>query len=251
MSKSIDDQILDLLEEGDGGKLDELMELVDLRLNQKGVMAKLRRITCSRDRNVDADEVLAMALEKGVTWLYRQLLGEETPFRFSRDNKVRNLDDWFLCIVGRPGAGARSGVVGAEIKRTKIERDRFKAMDNMDHEPVDEAAPPTVSADDGASRDLEAMIASLRPREQFVIRLDMGVHDKPALTAKSIGDIATASGFLASEVWKIRRRAVCLRLDPSKLTQTLTQTDIGLLLDVGPRQVRKLKTRCLEELRQT
>ena len=78
----------------------------------------------------------------------------------------------------------------------------------------------------------------------------MGIHNKPALTASSIGEIVTAGGFHASDVRKIRRRASALRLDPSRPTQTPKQSEIGLLLDVGPRQVRKLKTKGLEELRQ-
>ena len=244
MSNTKDDRIIDLLEQQDPGRFDEFMSLVGERLEE--LMPKLRKIIRSYGSNFDHDEVLSQALERSVTYLWHQYAGKETSFRFSRDAGVCELDAWVLCIVGKPGAKRRSGVVGAAIQRRKRNYKRLESIDEHCEQLADHSE--TTECQD-INETVSKGIATLLPREQFVLRLELGLHDKIELTAKTITEIATSSGIAASEAKKIRRRSASLRLDEGHRREALTQNDIALLLDIGARQIRNLKAAGLETLR--
>ncbi len=102
--------------------------------------------------NFDPDEVVSRTLEKGTIYLYHQFIGKQVPFRFSRESGVEDLGDWLLCVVGRPGADARSGAIGGEIQQTAREHELFEAMDDLTHDLADGSDNSTESTEDETNR---------------------------------------------------------------------------------------------------
>ena len=242
-----DELLLDLLERRDPNEFDRFMAVVGQRLEE--ILPTLRWAARSFGANYDPDEVLSAALERGVTSLYDQFRGKKTTFVFSRQNNVTELNVWLLCVIGRPGAGKRSGLIGTHIQRIKRERTLFVAITEDDTEIPDRG-------DEGASFEElslrgEKELCLLRPQEQFIFRLGFGLHDESELGARSIAAIASRCGFPAREVNQIRRRAAMLFSGQEKPPKNLSQKQIGAMLDISDRQVGIIKAITLTALRQS
>ena len=247
-----DQKILDYLERRDPCEFDDFMDIVEKRIAE--ILPELKRVIDSYGSNFDADEVLSKALDKAIRWLWDQFMGKETPFEFSRSHQLHTLDAWLLRVIGKPGSGPKSGVIGPAIQSFKRHSEKFQSIDLNPNLIVNEQFYEAVFDDCDM---IEKAVLNLPVRQQFVIRLAFDLHKYHVLTVESIVELAkeivstsnNSSRFSVHDVSKIRRRAKTLRFDDSLRNCMLSQQDIGTLLDISSRQVRNLKADALEALR--
>jgi hypothetical protein len=207
------------------------------------VTAKLRRLHSV----LDVNEVIGKSFERALENLTRQFHGEEDGYFF--DPKVKKFRGWFLGVVGYPGQGRQSGVAGSEFNRFARERAR--------QEPFEEALliqsenNPSIDDEHSNLDALERALKKLRPRPAFVLRASYGVHTERLLDPIGIRRLALFVKLDDPTPRQLHRRAQHLFPPHHVPSETLTDSEIGALLDVGDRQVRNIKKAAIAELRRS
>jgi len=220
-------------------EFDAFMEAVYAAVHE--LRPRLMRFVRSLRTGLEAEDVVGLAVDRALDHLLDQWRGRETTFAFLPEHGL-TFATWMLQIIGRPGAGRRSGVIGEMLRQRQREAAVIDWTADLDA--VGTAAPAPEQAEDPAEH-VERAVEALPARDQFVIRATFGLHGLGHLNADAIAQLARQVGFAPAAVRTIARRAKALRAAPAT---TLSRGDIGLLLDVGDRQVGNIKAASLERL---
>jgi len=199
----------------------------------------LRRRAASLGTGLEIDDVIGQVVERAVEHLVEQWHGR-AAFAFRREYGL-SFEGWLLQILGRPGTGRRSGMIGEMIQSRRRKTALVVPME------LDDLA---VAADEPDDREeaIERAVVGLTPRDQFVIRAAFGLHPFVDLDAAAIARLARLVGFDAATVRKIARRAKTIARDGTEPATSLARADIAHLLDVGERQVGNIRTASLAQL---
>jgi DNA-directed RNA polymerase specialized sigma24 family protein len=239
--------IHDFLERRPPDRFDAFMQAVGRALH--AMLPSLKRKARRYGGAVDVDEAVGQAVERALTYLRGQYLGDAAAFRFDRSFGL-SFQAWVLRILRlvaleqirkEKRSPSNAGGTGGDLE--DLERaEPFAAV----------AAAETVACETEVrwkALDIEALTDRLKPRQQFVVCADFGFHNEGPLDGAAIARLAAKVGLPAGEVRKMRQRAATVWPAGAKPAHRLSQAQIGRLLDVSERQVHNIKRDALNALR--
>jgi hypothetical protein len=222
---------------------DDFMKVVGSALN--GIVPALRDRAAGFHTGLDVDDIVSRTVELAIGHLIGQWHGRDTKFEFLPKHQL-SFKSWLEQILGRPGAGPRSGVIGEMIQERKR---RAVVIDpNVDLDLVVSSFASAADERDERVDYIEFAVSRLPSYDQFVIRAAFGLHSFGDLDQTTIPQLARQAGFDGATIRKIARRAKGVRRDNDASSATLARTEIGLLLDLGDRQVGNIKVAGLDRL---
>jgi len=190
----------------------------------------------------DAEQIVDDAIVDCFLVIKAIFAREESTKLFAYLGPPQSIPSWILARIGNPLRPKQGGIIQTVIKR---ERAKLKR-----EAPMDETSDVAIGEGDefgDLSADLVHLLASLEPRERFVIECRYWFSPGNKFDTSGLRELCRRAGV--KDTASIVRRSKGMNIPAT--AKTLTVREMAVLLDLSEKQVTRIHKEAVLKLRET